>query len=259
MFQLYDAFGRLQTYNTAIPASTDDLTDWDNTGRSVGEVPTWDGTNWTPGPGGGVTIQRPPLTPVSPVDDFSAASLDGAWSAHNSQGSFATTDCITQARDGSNLRMMFAAQMGALYRTQANTDLDFKVGGIRPYGLKYAASNTVMFGIAALNSVGTGVGLVVYDDTAAYLANITTWNYSSALQTFADVGSNVNPGSEYWLRLVRTTNSWVGYVSLGGKSWGTASSSSSVTITVDRIVVGLLYNTATAYNGALEVDWIDVT
>lgn len=208
----------------------------------------------------GSAIQYPPLKPVSPLDDFAASSLDARYSAHSSGGSFATTDCITQARDGSHLRIMLDEKMGALYWTQSNTDFDFKVGGMRGFGF-LDGINDGMFGIAALNSSGTGVGIVVYNDGNAYLANITTWNYASLLQTLTNLGHNRAPSTEYWLRLVRTTNSWKAYGSLGGSAWGTSTSSSSVTITVDRLVIGQLFNsgTATAYKGAIECDWIDVT
>jgi hypothetical protein len=211
------------------------------------------GLKWAAG--GGTTIQHPPLKPGTPTDDFAAASLDGAWSANSSQGSFATTDVITQARGGTHARLQFGNQNGRLYRTIGNVDLDVSVGGMRGYGNIVAAQ--AMWGIAALNSVGTGVGMLVYNDNNIYLANITTYGYVSILQTIATKGHNLFGGAEYWLRLVRSTNSWTGYASLNGKSWGTATSSSSVTITVDRIAVGLFYNGATSYDAALELDWYD--
>lgn len=211
----------------------------------VGDTPAAGGSSYAP------------LKPATPDDDFDGASLDVAWTAHSSGGSFATTDCFTQARDGSSLRMEFFSKMGCLYRSQANTDLDIKATNIR--GLGAMLGGSMMFGIAALNSSGTGVGLLVYNDNNVYLANITTWQYASLLQTFSERGHNRWGNSDYWLRLVRSGNNWTGYVSMNGKDWGTVSGTSAVTITVDRVAIGLFYDTGSTYIGAVECDSFDVT
>lgn len=211
------------------------------------------------GGAGGSTIKYPPLKPATPTDDFAAATLNGAWSAHTSGGAFATTDCITQARDGSNLRMMYTDKMGCLWRTQANTDLDLRVGGLRASG-QFDGATGSMFGIAALDSSGGGVGVTVYNDGNMQLATITGWAYASYLQVFAGVpGHNLNPAAEYWLRLVRVTNTWTMYYSFGGDAWGTVSASGAGTFTIDRIAIGAFYNTGNTYKGSIEADWIDVT
>jgi hypothetical protein len=81
---------------------------------------------------------------------------------------------MTQGVDwaGSSVELQYSNQRGSIYVTHANTDFEFEVGGIAMRG---GGGATVMFGIAALNSSGTGVGIVVYTDNNAYLATITTY------------------------------------------------------------------------------------
>lgn len=236
------------------------LSDVDLTGLSDGDSLVYDNGSglWLPGSGGGgSTIQYPQLKPGSPTDDFDGASLGGGYTSHSSQGSFATTDCITQARDGSHLRMMFTAQMGALYVSHANGDFDFRAGGIRPFGQLDGATQT-LFGIAGLNSSGTGVATTIFNDNNAYVHNITAWQAGTSLASLSGYGHNLYGASEYWLRLTRVTNTWAGYVSLNGRSWISIGGGSG-TITLDRLAIGMFYNTGVAYTGALECDWIDVT
>jgi hypothetical protein len=214
----------------------------------------------TPAGGGGVTVQYPGLKPGSPTYDFAGASLDVAFSAHSSQGSFATSNCKTQGEDwiGSALDMQFSGQMGALYVTHSNGDLDFSVGGIRSKGIS-TASATGMFGIAALNSSGTGIGVTVYDDGNVYFAAVTTWNYASNSDSWSQHGlRTVNSQGDWWLRLTRVSGTWTGYASQSGRAWDKTFSTRADSVTVDRLVFGLLFNTATAYSGRLTADYFQV-
>jgi hypothetical protein len=211
----------------------------------------------TPGGPAGTSIDA--LKPGSMTDDFGGAALGGSWVAHSSQGAFALADCLVGVGPAaSNLRMNFQEKMGALYVAHANTDFTMSCGLMAGLGGVTGAA-AAMYGIAGLDSAGTGVALVAYNDGNAYLANITTWNYVSVLQTFAGSGHNNGGVSPYWLKLVRAANAWTGYVSQSGSAWGTVSGSSSVTITLDRLAIGMFYNTASPYRGAVEVDWVDIT
>lgn len=207
-----------------------------------------------------VAIQYPGLKPSTPTYDFASASLDGAFSAHSSQGSFATSNCMTQGVDwcGSSLEMQFSAQMGAIYVTHSNGDLDFHVGGI---GIRGSATTAVMmFGIAALDSAGTGVGTVVYNDNNAYSAAITTWAYASFNDSWTGAGHNIaeNAAGHWWLRLKRISGTWTAYASLSGRAWDKVFSTRSDSVTVDRLVFGLFLNTSTAYNLRLTADYFQV-
>jgi len=205
--------------------------------------------------GSGSTIQYGGLKPATPLDDFGGTSLDGAWSAHSSQGSFATTDCFTQALDGSHLSMGFGAKTGRLYRTATNTNQEWLVGGIVPDGGMLTGTEP-MFGMGLLTTAGTGVGIVVYNDGNAYLCSITTWAYGAFTGTFTGYGHNLLRHGPYALRLVRVGNVFTGYISIDGQTWVAASSTLTSTFTVGYKAVGLFYNNTIAYKGRLFVDWV---
>jgi hypothetical protein len=209
---------------------------------------------------GGVTVQFPALKPGTPTYDFAGAALDGAFSAHSSQGSFATGDCKTQGEDwlGSAVEMQFSAEMGALYVTHADTDLDFHVGGLRTKGFAPNSGTAYACGIAALNSSGTGVGVVIQNDGNMYLATITAWNFSALSDTWSGHGLSTEYNADYWMRLKRVSGTWTGYGSQSGRAWDKTFSTRADSITVDRLAVGLFYNTATAYSGRLTADYVQV-
>ena len=234
---------------------------------SDGQVLTADaastnGIKWAAAGGGGVTVQYPGLKPGSPTDDFAAASLSGSWSAHSNQGSFATANCITQGEDwiGSSLDMQFSAQNGTIYRTHADTDLDFTVGGIRQKGIANASGTQMMIGIAALNSSGTGVGVTIYDDGNAYIATITTYNYSAFSDSWSGHGKGTATGmdGDWWLRLKRVSGTWTGYASQSGRAWDKTFSTRADSITVAQLHFGILFSTGTAYSGRLIADYFQL-
>lgn len=212
--------------------------------------------------GGGGTIQYPALKPGTPTYDFASASLDGAFSAHSSQGSFATTNCLTQGEDwgGSSLDMQFSEQMGQIYVAHSNTDFDFEVGGIRTRGLQTAsATPQVMIGIAALDSAGTGVGVTVYNDGQIYSATITTWNYATQAASWSSHGLSGISSGDWWLRMKRISGTWTLYASQSGRTWDKTFATRSDSITVDKLAFGIMFNSATAYSGRVIADYFHVT
>lgn len=222
-----------------------------------------DGTGaWsTPaGGGGGVTVQYPGLKPGSPTYDFAGAALDGAFSANSTSGSFGTGDCKTQGEAwiGSSLEMQFSEQMGAIYVSHSNTDFDFTVGGIRKIGFGNTSSVQVMFGIAGLNSSGTGVGVVAYTDGTVYFATITTWGYTAFSTSWAVHGQSGLSDGDWWFRLARVSGTWTGYASQSGRAWDKTFATRSDSITVDRLAFGLLFTTGVAYSGRLIADYFHV-
>ena len=117
------------------------------------------GIKWaTPSGGGAGTIQYPSLKPATPTDDFGAASLDGAWSAHSTGASFATTDCLTQGIEwnGSSLEMQFGHPRTARSIAHIPTPISTSRSGGIVHGL--GNGQATMVGIAALDSAGSGVG-----------------------------------------------------------------------------------------------------
>lgn len=197
------------------------------------------------------------LKPSVPLDDFDAASLDGAWSAHSGAGTFATTDCFTQALDGSHVSLGFNAKNGSIYRSTTNIDQEWLAGGMRA---TMPSDQAWMLGIAVLDSSGTGVGVLSYNDGNVYLGSITTWGYAGILQTISGYGhgtAGVGAGSDaiYAMRLTRVGNSWTGYVSMDGNNW-VASASSNTTITAANLAVGLFYDPTGLYRGRMVCDWV---
>jgi len=207
--------------------------------------------------GGSLTLQYPALKPGSPTYDFEDASLSGDFTAHSSQGSFATTDCLPQSPlgwVGSALAMHFSAQMGGLYVAHSDADLDFTVGGLQSQSIGSAAR---MIGIAALDTNGDGIGIVTYSDNNVYIAAITAWNYVSNSDNWAAFGLDNprHPSMPIWLRLKRVSGTWTGYASVSGKAWDKTFATRADSVTVDKLFFGMLYNTATTYNGILTADY----
>ena len=211
------------------------------------------------GGGGGAAIQYPPLKPVTPLDDFNASSLDASWNAHSSGGSFGTTDAVVQSLDGNHITLGYDAQMGCLYRATTNVDQEWICGGMIPGGQTGHGAG-VMPGIAILNTSGTGVGVIVFDDGNLYLASIVTWQYTTNYGNIAaSLGHNLSHGSfRYWLRLTRVGNTWDGYASVSGHAWDFhMSSTGSNTITAAYKAIGLFYNTGATFSGELSYEWVN--
>lgn len=216
--------------------------------------------------GGGVTIQRPGLYPGTPTDDFDGGSLGGGYTAHSSGGSFGTSHCKTQGVDwlGSSLEMQYSDQFGQLYVGHSNTDFDFTWGGVCYHGAftETAGPGTeVMYGIAALDSSGTGVGVVSYTaDMNAYIATITSWGYSSFSDTHALGGGGLRNAThaQMWFRLKRVSGTWTGYVSKSGRVWDKTFSTRADSITVDRLAFGLWFDNSKVYSGRVTADYLHV-
>lgn len=214
--------------------------------------------------GGGGTVQYPALKPGTPTYDFAGASLDGAFSAHSSGGSFVTADCMTQGIDwmGSAVELQFSGQFGILTLAHANTDLDFAWGGVILHGnFEEPSSSELMYGIAAIDSSGTGVGVVSYtSDENGYFATISTYGYN----TFSDSwvrgagGPVFATNAPMWFRLKRISGTWTGYMSKSGRVWDKTFSTRADSITVDRIAFGLWFDGSKVYSGRLTADYCQV-
>lgn len=216
------------------------------------------GVKWAAASGGGATIAYPALKPATPDFDFDTGAMSG-WSVQSEAGSVLIGQAFDRALDGSHLRFgLDNGDRALLLRTgQGNTDYDVIVGDL---WMDASYSADYMPGFALLNSAGTGVGIVQYNDNNAYLANITTYDYTSPLQTLTGYGHNfatntTGPARLYY-RLQRATNSWTASVSVTGDVWHTVSSSSNVTITVDRFAIGQFLNGSNR-GGIIWCDFVD--
>jgi hypothetical protein len=164
---------------------------------------------------------------------------------------------MTRGEDwvGSALELQYSgADFGTIKRSQGNTDFDFTFGGIKAYAFQ---TTSMMFGIAALNSSGSGVGITVYNDGNIYFAAISSYNYGSFSDSWGNAGWNLALGGHrgVWLRLKRISGTWTGYVSFSGKEWDKTFNTRADSITVSDIHFGLLYNNSTGYNGRLVADY----
>jgi hypothetical protein len=264
--------GTVATYTPATPGSTVDIED---EGAAEGAADTIDFTgagvsvtfaagtatvDIPGGGGGGATLQYPGLKPATPTYDFAGAALDGAFSVQSNTGAFTTSHVKTQGEDwvGSSVELQLSAQSGVIYVAHANTDLDFSVGGIRQHGA-LINSSSMMMGIAALNSSGTGVGVVIYDDNNIYLATITNWEYSANSDNWGNKGMRqYESNGDWWLRLKRVSGTWTGYASQSGRAWDKTFGTRADAITVDRLVFGILYQKALGYSGRITADYFQV-
>lgn len=241
-----------EEYNGSSSTSTHGIGDLVLSVLTVDSLPT----------GGGSTIQYGSLKPAPPTYDFAAASLDGAFSVNSSQGSFGTGNIFTQAKDGSHACLAFNAQMGAMYVSHGDTDLDFHVGGLQLEHVEAAGNAGVMVGIAALNSSGSGIGVLAYTDAHQYLVDISSWNYNSFSATATMKGmmwnNNIALSGPMSMRLKRISGTWTGYWSKDDQNWN-AFSTRADSYTVDRLAVGLFYTTSQPYWGKVYVDYFHVT
>lgn len=210
--------------------------------------------------GGGLTLQYPPLKPATPTYDFDGAALDAGFTARSNQGSFATTHCITQSPfgvPGSSIAMMLSNQNGGLYVSHADADLDFQVGGFQRWNLG-AASH--MFGIAALDSSGSGICVTTYTDGSLYFAKMVTWAYNSQITNWGGKGldANRNPSAPYWFRLKRVSGVWTAYVSVSGRVWDNTFATDSTAYTIDKLYFGMIHDAGVSYYGMLTADYFHV-
>ena len=206
--------------------------------------------------GGGSSVAYPALKPGTPTDDFNAA-LSGSWAAHSSGGTFVIGNALAQAIDGSHCQIGYHDQMGAIYLPTTNVDQEWIVGGLKATG-KCGNGNAAMPGIAILDTSGNGVAITVYNDSNAYLAQISAWQYTTFSGSVATVGHNLYNGTlQWWLRLTRVGNTWDGYVSIDGIAWTHhMSATRSQTITAAYKAVGMLYDTGATYRGQLTFDYV---
>lgn len=211
--------------------------------------------------GGGTTIQYGSLKPATPDDDFNSPTLTG-WSANSQAGSFSLSHCFPQAVNGSYVSLGYDDRSGSIYKAQANTDLDFRVGGFSCEGNLHPSQGQKMPGIAVLDTNGDGVGLVFNSDLNLYLIEVD--NYAFTGTSYGNV-TNITPeyaiGSrEYAFRITRVTNTWDGYLSMGGNDWAFhVSATGAKTITVDKIAIGTWKPNDGAARGRIYADWSDVT
>lgn len=211
-------------------------------------------------------IQYPALKPVTPTYDFATATLPGAFSAHSNGGSFTTSHVTTQGIEwaGSSVELQFSEQFGQIYVTHGNTDFDFTVGGIKlhsQFSEVVGPGAEIMYGIAALDSSGTGVGVVSYTaDGNGYIATISTWAYNSFSDTYLQGGGGAKTGqnAEMWIRLKRVSGTWTGYISKSGRVWDFTFATRSDSITVDRLVFGMWFDASKTYSGRLTADYFQV-
>lgn len=202
------------------------------------------------GGGGGLTVQDLPLKPGTPTYDFEGSALDGAFSART----ITLADVQTQGMDwlGSGVDISYNANAGGIHVPHSNTDLDFSIGGIRKYGLP----GNVMIGIAALNSVGTGVGVVGYGDGNQYFASIVTYGYNTFSAQLTNYGHHpYNNNMPYWVRITRVSGTWTGYLSFDGRTWQHTFATRADSVTVDKLMFGTFLTNA---YGRLTADYFHV-
>ena len=214
------------------------------------------------GGGSGLTVQYPALKPGTPTYDFAGASLDAAFGAHSSQGSFGTGNCMTQGAHpwpGTTLEMQFSGQMGSLTLTHADTDLDFTWGGVSA-GIG-EGGNTIAVGIAALDSSGNGI-IVVTETNDVYFGKAAAWNFNTVIASWGSGhGANTTTSlqtADFWFRLKRVSGTWTAYASKSGRAWDKTFPTDATSYTVATLNFGIHYNTGTAYSGRILSDYIQV-
>ena len=207
-------------------------------------------------PGSSTTIVRPSLTPATPTDDFTVASIS-SWTGVSTFGTFNAADCFGGALDGSHLWMAYNASDGFLYLPASNVDQEWIAGGVL-CGLSNVQD--IFFGIALLDSSNNGVGVIFHHgDTTLAIITITAGVYDSttAHTTTFNYGWAVNGVIPIALRLTRVGNVFDGYASVTGSTWeGHVSATITRTITASRKCIGVFGGVSGA-TGVMTADWVD--
>lgn len=222
-------------------------------------------------PGGGGSAY-PPLDQYSIDgtygDHFTAASLSGSWTRRNFTSG---AESYQQGPNSTYMRIAFTGRAvgDGYFRTAPAGDWTFAMAFVPRF---YDAIAAKLFGIAVVDTAGTGVWLAYGNGSPAAFDLLQLTTYTTYGGNYVEAGYNgANPNVSYvsppdvpsmhrkmWLRLRKSGTNYYGSFSLDGELWGVESSALAWAGTVDR--VGFIYgplSTGTLTNGYVDMDWFN--
>ena len=186
-------------------------------------------------------------------DDFTGASLDAKWTRVNQTSG---EESYQQGPRASALRVAYSTGSASRYIYQASpaNDWTFECS----LTILQPTSTGEMFGLLALNSSGTGVAVMLYDNSPGlYLANVTTGSYASALATRANPVSMHRAGQRLWLRLRKASGVYHGSYSHDGEVYTRELSGTPGAFTLARVGIGRFLGTTAG--DTVDWHWFDKT
>lgn len=197
-------------------------------------------------------------------DDFSGSSLDAAWTRRNYTGG---AEAYQVGPDGSYLRI---AQTGravgdGYFRTAPAGDWTFAMAWVPRFYLSTAAR---AWGVAVVDSSGTGVGTVFYSAPIAELAGLITTYTTYGGHYVQPGGSGTDPNvnaisiptidMKVWVYLRKSGTSYYTAYSYDGHLWSPESSGLTWAGTVDRIgMFNHPLGSVDVSGNYIDVDWFN--
>ncbi len=188
-------------------------------------------------------------------DDFSAASLSGIWTRRNFAGGAETYQV---GGNGSFMRIVTTGRAAGdgYFQTAPGGDWTFMMSFVTR-----RAGGTHNFGIACVNTVGTGVATGVANTGAESFCVLGVTTYTTYASSFQQVDGggdstlqvNANKNDrKWWHKLRKSGTNYYGAYSLDGETWSNETPAFSSGITVDR--VGMFFEPQVAINTSAYYD-----
>jgi hypothetical protein len=200
-------------------------------------------------------------------DDFTGASLSGPWTRRNFTSGAETYQL---GPDGTYMRIAFSGRTtgDGYFRSAPGGDWTFATAFVPRF---YDAAAPKLWGIAVIDTNGTGVWLSYGNNSPAAFDLLQLTTYTTYGGNYVEAGYNgSSPNVSYmatdvptlqrkmWLQLRKSGTNYYGSFSLDGELWGVESSALAWAGTVDRI--GLIYGPlsgGTLTNGYVDMDWFN--
>jgi len=189
-------------------------------------------------------------------DDFTGAALSGIWTRRNFTSGAETYQL---GPTGSFMRIAFTGRAvgDGYFQTAPAGDWTFMMSWVS----RYFGATLPTWGIACINSVGTGIAtkIAVVTGNAFILGGVTTYTtYSGAFQQ--NPAENILGGSygwdqrKTWVYLRKSGTNYYAAYSLNGETWGQETPAFSSAITVDRIGMFVHPQSAIVTTAQVDVD-----
>lgn len=201
-------------------------------------------------------------------DDYTAAALSGIWTRRNFTSG---AESYQQGPEATYMRIAFTGRANGdgYFQPAPAGDWTFACAFIPRF---YDQLANHLWGIAVIDTNGTGVWLAEGNGTPAAIDLLQLTTYSSYGGSYVEAGYNgAAPNVSYlspsepssmhkkiWLRLRKSGTNYYGSFSLDGELWGVESSALAWAGTVDRIgwILGPL-SAGTITNGYIDLDWFN--
>jgi len=194
--------------------------------------------------------------PLDPTygDDFNGTSLAAKWTRRN-YTSAAETYQLEPTGSFMRIALTGRAAGDGYFQTAPAGDWTFMASWIT----RYWGASFPTWGIACINSAGTGLATGLTSTGVAAFAILGVTTYTTYSGTFAQIASDAYLGNMYawdqrktWVKLRKSGTNYYAAFSLNGETWSDETTAFSSAITVDRI--GFMAEPQQAFVAAATID-----